>query len=282
MISLILPSRNEGSDLAATIESGLHAGADEVIVIDDASIDGSAVGTGCRTIHFQQPMGPNVCRNVGAAAADGSVLVFADAHVRFECDLKILALEALERQAILFPICRVMEGAHIGYGGHWVNGPQGPIIQWNPKVPTEPFTELTGLMGSVYVMPKTIFSHLGGFVQTPCWGYDEEGLSMKALACGVKMFLVREAVIFHRFRAVRHYPAEIYPVRNMILTLRILLEPASWEAMRSRFMAEVPTDYAAIKPTLDLPETQYQHELHQKRRTVSDEEIQQALGLSGL
>ncbi len=40
-ISVIIPSRQEGEEVLLTCESFLKAGVDEVIVVDDASVDGS-------------------------------------------------------------------------------------------------------------------------------------------------------------------------------------------------------------------------------------------------
>ena len=87
--SVIIPVRDGGEDLrrclvaiAAAIDSDA-----EVIVVDDASVDGSAETAlaampGIRLLRIDQvPIGPARARNRAAAQARGEFLVFIDADV---------------------------------------------------------------------------------------------------------------------------------------------------------------------------------------------------------
>ena len=86
-LSAIVPVLNGGDGLRRCLEA-LRAGTrvpDELIVVDDASTDGSgetARGLGAAVIRLDDgPKGPAAARNRGAAAATGDVLLFFDADV---------------------------------------------------------------------------------------------------------------------------------------------------------------------------------------------------------
>ncbi len=86
-ISVIIPVHN-GSEFLPQCLYGLAAStriANEVIVLDDGSTDGSslvAAGYGVRVLELADgPHGPGYARNRGAAAATGDILVFIDADV---------------------------------------------------------------------------------------------------------------------------------------------------------------------------------------------------------
>src|SRR5215831_12371129 len=85
-VTVIVPVYNGratlGSCLAALEAS--RAGPAEVIVVDDASTDGSgslAAAMGARVIRLEANSGPAAARNRGAAQATGDVLFFVDADV---------------------------------------------------------------------------------------------------------------------------------------------------------------------------------------------------------
>src|SRR5260370_14241143 len=91
-ISVVVISRNEGSELKRTVENfddTLPAGG-EVIVIDDGSTDGSADHLALRRdrirLHRAQGYGVARARNFGARQARCHVIVYADAHLRLRSD----------------------------------------------------------------------------------------------------------------------------------------------------------------------------------------------------
>lgn len=79
-VSVVIPARNEAPSVAETVRSARAAGADEVIVVDGESDDGTAAAA--------QPVADFVLRcppgrarqmNAGAAASRGKVLIFLHA-----------------------------------------------------------------------------------------------------------------------------------------------------------------------------------------------------------
>jgi glycosyltransferase involved in cell wall biosynthesis len=87
VISIVIPVRNDPVHLRACLQ-GLAAtrGAEdrEVIVVDDASTDGSAAvaaSLGARVLRLERRAGPAAARNRGAEAARGGIVFFVDADV---------------------------------------------------------------------------------------------------------------------------------------------------------------------------------------------------------
>jgi glycosyltransferase involved in cell wall biosynthesis len=87
VISVVVPVRNDPDHLRACLESlaaTRGAEAREVIVVDDASTDGTAgvaAALGARVLRLERCLGPAAARNRGAEAARGEVVFFADADV---------------------------------------------------------------------------------------------------------------------------------------------------------------------------------------------------------
>lgn len=91
-ISVIIPVINEVAHLSGAVQSAWKAGADEVIVADGGSSDGTvekARALSCRLVETTAGRGPQ--QNAGAAAASGEVLLFlhADARLSPACDRQL-------------------------------------------------------------------------------------------------------------------------------------------------------------------------------------------------
>ncbi len=79
-VSVVIPTRNEAPSVAETVRSARAAGADEVIVVDGESDDGTAAAAqGLADLVLACPPGRARQMNAGAAASRGEVLVFLHA-----------------------------------------------------------------------------------------------------------------------------------------------------------------------------------------------------------
>lgn len=84
-VSVIIPTLNEASTIEPCLESLGDQGADEVIVADAASPDGTAsLATRAGAIVVDCPRGRGVQQNRGAAEASGDILLFLHADCRLE------------------------------------------------------------------------------------------------------------------------------------------------------------------------------------------------------
>jgi len=127
LVSVIVASREEGDEIRQTVDSALDAatGPLEVLVVDDASKDGSCDGLSTlgrpgaevRVLRSETPLGAGRARNAGFGVARGRVLVSVDAHMRFpEGIWHVLGAFALEKQAIVCPRLGSMHGGTQGCG----------------------------------------------------------------------------------------------------------------------------------------------------------------------
>ncbi len=107
MISFVVPAYNEerllGRTLAAIGDAGRTLGEPfEVVVVDDASTDGTVVvarehGARVLPVNHRQI---SATRNAGAAAANGSILIFVDADTVVSAAVVLAAVEALRGGAV--------------------------------------------------------------------------------------------------------------------------------------------------------------------------------------
>ena len=97
MISIVIPVRNGARTLEACLRAACNAALpdNEVIVVDDGSVDDSATIAArhpCRLVRLGRPRGAGAARNAGASVARGEILFFTD-------DDCILGPRTLERAA---------------------------------------------------------------------------------------------------------------------------------------------------------------------------------------
>jgi len=84
--SVIIPAFNAGKTIGKCLEAVFSSDFKpfEVIVVDDASQDNTVVSASefnCKVIRLERQSGSSYCRNTGAEAAHGGILVFIDADI---------------------------------------------------------------------------------------------------------------------------------------------------------------------------------------------------------
>jgi len=106
-LAVIIPVHNGGEELRRCLQAVMSSATrpGEVIVVDDASTDGSgdvARRAGAQVVRLSAPpRGPAFARNRGTEIAQGEILFFADADVLLRPDTLGLALETLRGDAAL-------------------------------------------------------------------------------------------------------------------------------------------------------------------------------------
>src|SRR4051812_40146933 len=93
-VSVVIPTLDESTTIVESLDRLAGQGADEVVVVDASSADGTAAlarGAGVRVV--ESPRGRGVQQNRGAAATSGEVLLFLHA----DCWLDPGAVSTLRR-----------------------------------------------------------------------------------------------------------------------------------------------------------------------------------------
>lgn len=98
--SIVVPVRDGGAAFDRCLEAlaGYWGRDDELIVVDDGSVDASAEAArrmGARVVGCPVPQGPAAARNLGATSASGRYLFFLDADCELHADTLSLAREFL-------------------------------------------------------------------------------------------------------------------------------------------------------------------------------------------
>jgi cellulose synthase/poly-beta-1,6-N-acetylglucosamine synthase-like glycosyltransferase len=162
-VTVIVPAFNAASTLPEMLASvRAPAGVElEVIVADDGSTDATAaIATrgGARVVRAARRGGPGLARNLGAAQADGEVLVFADADVVFCEDTLARLLAALAAE----PQCAAVVGtfAPNGTGGSLASRYKNLYMQ-HCYAGAGPY--LTVVFTSITAVRAAPFREVGGF-----------------------------------------------------------------------------------------------------------------------
>jgi len=118
-VSVVIPCYNAGAYLAEAIASvrAQRRPADEIIVVDDCSTDGSAeraASLGVRCLTTGQNSGPSRARNLGVQAAQGDIVAFLDADDWWEPGHVAAVAGLLERfpeAGVAFSMARASDDA---------------------------------------------------------------------------------------------------------------------------------------------------------------------------
>lgn len=248
-LSCAIPSRNSGAFVAPTLKSIVSGGADEIILVDDASADGSceleavkALGLPVTLVRHERPFGVAGARNHGLALATGDWLAVSDAHVEAPAGaLREMARLAAERQAIVCAATEAMNrpNTRIAYGGRiYLPNVWNVLLNGSPPKPEPNCPELArinALYGSVYVWPRSVHERMGGgWVRTIGRGYNEAIHSMLAFFCDVPIYVYLPVRFKHHCQLFRRGDVRSYEwnwrdcMLNVILACYVLFEQATF------------------------------------------------------
>ena len=230
MLSVIITTHNEGDEVALTVEDfQLRTGCPvEIIVVDDASTDGScaALPPSVKVIRNGERLGVAPSRNRGAAAATGAAFMFPDAHMRTTPGIPARMMQAaLDRRAIivpgLAPLYNLDRGAVWVCRWEWHSGRLRSI--WRGDC-GEDFTPTPSFVGPGWVIARREWDKLGPWpASLRHWGSTEVCKSLQACMTGTPMLCMRDAVLWHRFR--NRFPYRASPkaiMQNAYVTANVM------------------------------------------------------------
>jgi GT2 family glycosyltransferase len=203
-VSVVVPTRNEGARVRDTVAALLvDLPADgEIVVVDDASADGSTHGLGegdrrVRVHRCPDQVGPAAARNLGAMLTSGDLLVFVDAHVE-----PLGAWAAGLREAAAEPGV----GAVAPVLQDWSNGARGYGLRMTDVKTNIAWLERRGsrayavplLPGFFLAVPRRIFVSVGGFDPAYAhWGMEDLDLVVRLWTLGYECLLQPSVVVRH-------------------------------------------------------------------------------------
>lgn len=203
LVSVIIPTYNSGTFLAAAINSVLDQSYQpvEIIVIDDGSTDDSAaIAQQCGpTIQLvKQPnAGPAAARNHGVALAQGEWLAFLDADDWWHPQkLEKQMMRFAQQPALGYVLCHMY--THVEADTVW------PIALNQAQYQNEP----PCFLPSALVVRRAIFQQVGAFDQRYRYSDDADWL-LRAKDANIPLAVVPEPLVYKRIHHANlsHAPA---------------------------------------------------------------------------
>ncbi len=211
-ISVIIPSRNEGESILRTVQS-LVAGRScafplEVVVVDDASTDGScdglvdAVGQpeNVRVIvrRLDQWSGIPFARNRGAEVATHPTFLITDGNTSFRNNWDLPIRQHRHPGRLLAGTIVDEATGNRGHGLTLVLPSMG--VRWLST--TQPFGGFVPVAAcGCTVIAADLFRKLGGYDETlPLYGAAEPEFSVRAWLSGYEIASLPYLTVYHRFR----------------------------------------------------------------------------------
>ncbi|MDS1029702.1 glycosyltransferase [Bacillota bacterium LX-D] len=214
LASIILPCKNEGSNIKNTLDSILSTTTTvkyEIIVVDDASQDGCVEkikdSLNYRTVQFftTEGLGSAKARNFGAQQARGKYLVFCDAHIFVEAfwlDKLLVSFKTPGVDAVSPAIAAHDNPVAIGYGQILNEKVEAKWITTNPRK----ITHVPLLPGGCVAYPKDVFEQVGGFNEGfQVWGYEDIEISYRTWIMGFTCAVNPNVKVIHIFRKSHPY-----------------------------------------------------------------------------
>lgn len=248
MISIIITSYNEGDWVLRTVESVRQNTSDcEIIIVDDASTDGSCDNAGADlVVKHAERIGIAQSRIDGVAAARGDVYAFLDAHqLLSEGCLNQCADRAREYQAIVCPCTRGpvdrewrQPGQYwTGHGSMMSQQDNGLFVgRWRNYQPKDRLSRCSMMVVPGYCIPKAVYPvvrWIDGLLQ---WGGSEPCVCVKAFFADVDILHCCGPIARHLFRGKtedgkidRAFSAPFSITwRNHALTCRVCFDDKTW------------------------------------------------------
>ncbi|MHA7956421.1 glycosyltransferase family 2 protein [Streptomyces sp. L500] len=225
VISVVMPARNEGARVGATIASALDtaAGPDDIefVVVDDCSapdrrpeVGGAAARRRTTVIRSARRLGVGAARNLAARHARGRVLFVTDAHTGFSAGWDRTAIRLLAPGRILSVTVLDSTSAWRGHGCRLVVPYMG--TRWNTAVPEGRLVQVASSAGTV--LERALFERIGGYDEGMVHysGFEPE-FSVRAWRTGAEIVHTTDIEIAHRFKPREEVTAFLGAARTSIV-----------------------------------------------------------------
>ncbi len=220
MLSIIIPSLNEGKNVEATINNirdTVELDNYEIIVADCGGTDLSLVKNIKEVSIYKSKLGAPQARNFGAEHAIGDILLFADGHVEFQKGWGQKILNSFKNiSGIVAPCLTVMGNENArGCGFEWID--QQMEVNWLPDLKLE-IHEIPFAGAGCLAIQKKLFFDIGEFDSgLRLFGSEDSELSMRTWLLGYQVVCNPSIRVGHLFRDTRPYHTSSFnELYNMI------------------------------------------------------------------
>lgn len=252
----------------------------EVIIVDDASTDGSGdrvaagfAGENRVLVARASGLGVAGARNLGAQIATGEILIFLDGHSYTPPGWMPALAEPLQNQEVGMvgpAIASLSEGSNGGVGLGMVWRDASLDYEWLPRQADKPYS-VPLLPGGCQVMRKADFAKIGCFDSGMTrWGSEDLELSFRTWLMGYRVLVQPQAVIYHLFRKSHPYQVETSKIVYNRLRLALLHFQDDRAARVLEYYKEIP-DFGRIMIWLLESDVMERRRQLQKLRSRDDE-----------
>ena len=288
-VSIVIASRNEGAWLRRTVEAfdQTRPVRAEVIVVDDASVDGSTVGIKSRTpgvkvVRLRHPRGAAEARNVGAGLASGAHLVFSDAHVIPDSGWFPPLRAALTRPTtgVAGPaIVSAADPACVGFGHTWAD--RGLQWEWLRQRESRPYP-VPFVPAGFLAIRREVWERYGGFdPQFRIWGSIGDELSLRYWLKGADNYVVPSVRICHVFRQRPPYRVDWAEITHNTLRLALLhLSPMRVRRIATHLQRQ--PGFAVAWSRLAAGDVRMKRASYRKARSRTDDGFMRRFGIDAL
>ncbi|MBT8216545.1 MAG: glycosyltransferase family 2 protein [Acidimicrobiia bacterium] len=225
-VSLVLVTHNSEAHIEASLGSllGDPAGPDEIIVVDNASTDGT-VGIverlGVKLVSLDENHGFAYGCNLGASLTRGEVVAFLNPDTEPEHGWLTPLVDAIQRPGV----GAAMPVMDLTYQrGHWFTSRSALTylgFAWStdsgdPIPPDLAEIDVPFASGAAFVMKRSLFDHLGGFRDEYFLYLEDVDLGWRLRLMGLRSVQVPDSRVAHDYEFGRHERKMYYLERNRL------------------------------------------------------------------
>ncbi len=289
-LSVIIPTRNEGSNLLKTVNKFLESSRDidsEIIIADDASTDDSVKSidyTEKKVILTQANGGPHgtaASKCLGAEASSGSVLLFADGHTSISKDDLEKLVDLTEKYGIVSTaLCNIDEGwnpthKRISQAIWWNLDAEFKKSWYKVKQlrgVEDGVSRGYGVNGGFYAVRRDVHNEVGGWDRNNLVFSVDAGFSLRAWCLGFDIFHANGIIAGHLYKKVfRNTPSWWHIYHNRFRALYCLGTPeekerfSQWQVRAARrkaleYIEQTMQTIPRFQPRLKRTLTDYMNE----------------------
>jgi glycosyltransferase involved in cell wall biosynthesis len=279
-LSIVMPVLNDNEEANLTIASIRQTAPPdvEIIVVDDASDAPVKLDDpNAKLFRFAERRGIGQARHFGAEQATSKLLLFIDAHMRFDKTWFDNAISRVSKtpKTLWCGVCLGLnatvtdiekpKGVYSGADLHLYRAKGNEVFAgvWRRDTKGEDDYEIGCVMGACYFIHRDWFMHLRGWHQMRSWGGSEPIISTKVWLAGGEVRLMKSVRIGHKFRSSAPYSTNISSIIYNKLAYMYMMFPGD---LYERLAAKIPDDankVAALelvqrnKPQLDEERAYY-------------------------